>query len=93
MKTRISKLEEEIILEASGTDCVIRYDRSFQYFLDKNKDISKMDFIIYGVSRNGKKCLCYTETGKPDESQKIKLKPLYEHFALAGIELDSSAQT
>jgi phage shock protein A len=30
LKRNFSKLEEEIISEASGTDCVIRYDRAFQ---------------------------------------------------------------
>ena len=33
------------------------------------------------------------ETLKSDESQKVKPKPLYEHFVFAGTELDVYAQT
>lgn len=52
-----------------------------------------MASMIYEVSRNGKKGLGCTETGKPDESHKVKLKPLYEHFVPADTELACSAQT
>ena len=44
LKRKKSKLEEEIISEVSGTDCVIRYDRAFQYFLAKS---------IYIYKKNG----------------------------------------
>lgn len=93
MKRKISKLEEEIVSEASSIDYVIRYDKSFQYFLAKSINRSKMTSMIYGVSINGKIGLGCTETRKPDESQKVKPKPLYEHFVSVGIELDNFAQT
>jgi hypothetical protein len=57
LKSKISKLEEEIVSEAPATDYIIRYDRSFQYFLAKSIYRSKMTSMIYGVSRNGKKGL------------------------------------
>lgn len=49
--------------------------------------------MIHGVRRIGNKSLGYIETGKLDESQKVKLKPLYEYFVPADTELDYSAQT
>lgn len=57
LKNKISKLEEEIVSEAPGNDCIIIYDRAFQYFMAKSIDKSKMDYLVYGVSRNGKKGL------------------------------------
>lgn len=52
-----------------------------------------MASMIYGVRRNGKKGLGCKENGKPGESQKVKLKSLYEHFVPVGTELDFSSQT
>jgi hypothetical protein len=52
-----------------------------------------MASLIYGVSRNDRKGLGCIESIKPDKSQKVKPKPLYVHFVLAGTELDTSAQT
>lgn len=49
--------------------------------------------MIYGVSINRQKGLGCTITRKPDESQKVKSKPLYKHFMPVGTELDCSAQT
>lgn len=64
----------------------------FQYFLAKSIDRSKMVSLIYGVSINDKKDLGCKKTIKSDERQKVKLKPLYEHFVPAGTKLDFSAQ-
>ena len=68
LKDKISKLEnqlqnsqKEIISETpSNADKTIKeYDHSFQKFLAKNIDKSKMASMIYGVSRNGRKGIGY----------------------------------
>lgn len=62
-----------------------KYDMVFQKFLAKNIDRSKMDSMIYGISRNGKRDIGYTPPmssnfkPKPKEMV-IKLKALYSHF-------------
>ncbi|CAI8595590.1 unnamed protein product [Vicia faba] len=74
LKEKISKLEndlqnsqKEIISEApSSTDKIIKeYDHSFQKFLAKNIDRSKMASMIYGVSRNGRKGIGYQRKALP----------------------------
>ena len=64
LKEKISKLEnqlqnsqkETIPKTPSNADEIIKeYDHNFQKFLAKNIDRSKMDSMIYGVSRNGRK--------------------------------------
>ena len=52
LKSKVSRLEEEIFSNTFVTDEVIRYDRAFQHFLAKSIDRSKMASMIYGVSRN-----------------------------------------
>ena len=49
--------------------------------------------MIYGVSRNGKKCLGYSGSSKPiDETLVVIPKPLSEHFVPSGTELKCSKQ-
>ena len=68
LKEKISKLEnnlqntqKETISEVpSNSDKIIKeYDHSFQKFLAKNINRSKMASMIYGVSRNGRKGIGY----------------------------------
>ena len=63
------------------------YDYSFQKFLAKSIDRSKMASMIYGVSRNNRKGLGYKaprgkEIYKPKsvDEMKITYKPLYKQF-------------
>ena len=53
--------QKETIPETpSNADEIIKeYDHSFQKFLAKNIDRSKMASMIYGVSRNGRKGIGY----------------------------------
>ena len=93
LKSKISKLEEDIVSSKSVTDEVIRYDRAFQYFLAKGIDRSKMASMIYGVSRNGRKGLGYSGSSKQiDETLVVKPRPLSEHFVPYGTELECSKQ-
>src|ERR1044072_7210620 len=50
LKSKISKLEEEVIVSTSGSNNEKKYEKSFQYFLAKSIDRSKMASLIYGVS-------------------------------------------
>lgn len=56
-KNKSSKFEEEILSEISLVyeKVIKKYDKSFQTFLARNIDRSKMTSIIYGISRNGRK--------------------------------------
>src|SRR5580765_9011557 len=67
LRSKISKLEEEISSGVSDSDNEKKYEKAFQYFLAKNVDRSKMASLIYGVSNNNRKGLGYSE---PYESHK-----------------------
>ena len=63
------------------------YDHSFQKFLARNIDRSKIASMIYGVSRNDRKGIGYVkprgeETSQPKKVDDIVIKhtPLYSHF-------------
>src|ERR1044072_1090904 len=78
LRSKISKLEEEITSSMSESESETKYEKSFQYFLAKNIDRSKMASLIYGVSRNQKKCLGYSESSEKHETSNTKPKALYE---------------
>ena len=83
LKSKVSRLEENIFSNTFVTDKVIRYDRAFQHFLDKSIDRSKIASMIYGVSRNGSRGLGYSGPSKKiDETLNVKPKALSEHFVL-----------
>src|ERR1044072_7241128 len=77
LRSKISKLEEEVISNTSDSDNEKKYEKNFQYFLSKGVERSKMASLIYGVSRNNKKGLGYSEPQKENEENNKKLKPLY----------------
>lgn len=60
-----------------------KYDKSFQTFLARNIDRSKMNSMIYGVRRNGRRGIGYVFKEKPILKQKEKSKSLYSHFSYA----------
>ena len=68
LRSKISKLEEEVISSTSDSDNEKKYEKSFQYFLAKSVDRSKMASMIYGVSINNLRGLGYSE---PYEDHKI----------------------
>ena len=77
LKSKVSRLEEEIFSNTSVTDELLRYDRAFHHFLSKSIDRSKMTSMIYGVSRNGSRGLGYSRPSKKiDETLNVKPKPL-----------------
>src|ERR1044072_6483537 len=69
LRNKISKLEKEILSGGSDSDNEKKYEKSFQYFLAKSIDRSKMASLIYGVSNSNQKGLGYSE---PFENHKIK---------------------
>src|ERR1044072_8673265 len=90
LRSKISKLEQEVISSTSDSDNEKKYEKSFQYFLAKNVDRSKMASLIYGVSRNNKKGLGYSEPYGKHKTLNIKPKALYEHFVPSGTKVRSS---
>src|ERR1044072_1014548 len=90
LRSKISKLEEEIISNISDSDNEKKYEKSFQYFLAKNVDRSKMASLIYGVSRNNKKGLGYSEPYEKHKTLNVKPKALYEQFVPSGTHVRSS---
>ena len=92
LRNKISKLEntlqnsqkEPISETPSNADEIIKeYDHSFQKFLVKSIDRSKMASMIYGVSRNGRKGIGYqgkVPTPKNAMDLTIKHTPLNSHF-------------
>src|SRR5580765_2800172 len=93
LRSKISKLEEEVISSTSDSDNEKKYEKSFQYFLAKSVDRSKMASLIYGVNNNNRKGLGYLE---PYENHKIlnkKPKSLYEKFVSSGTHVRSSEPT
>ena len=90
LRSKISKLEEEITSSVSDSDNEKKYEKSFQHFLAKNVDRSKMASLIYGVSRNNKKGLGYSEPYGKHKTLNTKPKALYEHFVPSGTKVRSS---
>ena len=84
-QSKSSKLEEEILLEASmNSETVIKkYDKSFQTFLARNIDRRKIDSMIYEVRRNGRRGISYMPKEKPVSKSKAKPKALSSHFSYA----------
>ena len=74
----------------SESESESKYEKSFQYFLARNIDRSKMASLIYGVSRNQNKGLGYTESSEKCETSAAKPKALYEHFVPSGTQIRSS---
>src|ERR1044072_1744247 len=77
LRSKISKLEEEVISNTSDSDNEKKYEKTFQYFLSKGVERSRMASLIYGVSRNNKNGLGYSGPQKENEGNSKKLKPLY----------------
>lgn len=69
-----------------------KYDKSFQTFLARNIDRSKMDSMIYVVSRNGRKGIGYVPKEQLILKPKEKPKALYSHFYYAHTQNDYVAQ-
>src|ERR1044072_238830 len=88
--SKISKLEEEVISSTSDSDNEKKYEKSFQYFLAKSVDRSKMDSLIYGVSRNNREGLGYSEPYENHKTLNKKPKALYEQFVPSGTHVRSS---
>lgn len=67
LQSKSSKLEEEIISEASMDyeNVINKYDKYFQTFLARNIDRSKMASMIHGVSINGRRGIIYVPKEKP----------------------------
>ena len=92
LRDKILKLEnslqnsqkEPIAETPSNADEIIKeYDHSFQKFLAKSIDRSRMASMIYGVSRNGRKGIGYlgkVPTPKNVMDLTIKHTPLNSHF-------------
>src|ERR1044072_8382539 len=78
LRSKISKLEEEITSSTSDSDNEKKYEKSFQHFLAKWIERSQMASMIYGVSRNKKKGLGYSEPYGKDKILNTKPKSLYE---------------
>lgn len=94
LKARALNSEEEILSEASvNSDNVTKkYEKSFQIFLAKNIDRSKMNSMINGVSRNERREISYVPKEKPTLKPKAKPKTLYFHFSYAYKQHDYSSQ-
>src|ERR1044072_347069 len=90
LRSKISKLEEEITSSTSDSDNENKYEKSFQHFLAKSIERSKMASMIYGVSRNKKKGLGYSEPYGKYKILNTKPKSLYEHFVPSGTKVRSS---
>src|ERR1044072_6943118 len=93
LRNKISKLEKEISSGGSDSDNEKKFEKSFQYFLAKNVDRSKMASLIYGVSRNNKKGLGYSEPYENHKTLNKKPKDLYELFVPSGTHGGSSEPT
>src|ERR1044072_758035 len=90
LKSKISKLEEEVIFSTSDSDNEKKYEKSFQYFLAKSIDRSKMASLIFGVSNNNRKGLGYSESYENHKNLIKKPKSLYEQFVPSGTHVRSS---
>src|ERR1044072_1251375 len=90
LRNKITKLEKEFSSGGSDSDNEKNYEKSFQYFLAKNVDRSKMASLIYGVSRNNKKGLGYSEPYEKHKTLNKKPKDLYEQFVPSGPHVRSS---
>src|ERR1044072_6280902 len=89
LRNKISKLEKEISSGGSDSDNERKYEKSFQYFLAKNVDRSKMASLIYGISNNNKNGLGYSEPFEKHKTLNKKSKALYEQFAPSGTHIRS----
>src|ERR1044072_5277875 len=90
LRSKISKLEEEVISNTSDSNNEKKYEKSFQYFLSKGVERNKMASLIYGVSRNNKKGLGYSGPLKENKDPSKKPKSLYDQFVPSGTEVRTS---
>src|ERR1044072_2083290 len=90
LRSKISKLEEEINSSISDSESETKYEKSFQYFLARNINRSKMASLIYGVSRNQMRGLGFSKSSEESETSDIKPKALYERFVPSGTQIRSS---
>src|ERR1044072_2320621 len=88
---KITKLEKEFSSDGSNNEK--KYEKSFQYFLAKSIDRSKMASLIYGVSNRNNKGLGYSETYENHKNLNEKPKALYEQFVPSGTHVRSSEPT
>ena len=78
---------------SGGSNNEKKYEKSFQYFLAKSIDRSKMASLIYGVSNNNRKGLGYSEPYENHKNLNKKPKALYEQFVPSGTHVRSSEPT
>src|ERR1044072_2304270 len=90
LRSKISKLEEEINSSIYDSESETKYEKSFQHFLARSIDISKMASLIYGVSRNQMRGLGFPESSEERETSNTKPKALYEHFVPSDTQIRSS---
>src|ERR1044072_7945242 len=93
LRSKISKLEEEVIVSTSDSNNEKRYEKSFQYFLAKSIDRSKMASLIYGVSNSNRKGLGYSESYEKSNNLSKKPRALYEQFVSSETHVRSSEPT
>src|ERR1044072_2210142 len=84
LSSKISKLEKEISSDSSILNQEKKYEKSFQHFLAKSIDRSKMASLIYGVSNSNKRSVGQSE---PYENHKIlnqRPKAMHEKVVPSG---------
>src|ERR1044072_4917943 len=87
---KITRLEKEFSSGGSSSNNEKKCVKSFQYFLAKSVDRSKMASLIYGVSNNNRKGLGYSEPYENHKNLNKKPKSLYEKFVPSGTHVRSS---
>src|ERR1044072_4954416 len=90
---KITRLEKEFSSGGSSSNNEKKYEKSFQYFLAKSVDRSKMASLIYGISNNNRKGLGYSEPYENHKNMNKKPKSLYEKFVPSGTHVRSSEPT
>ena len=93
LSSKISKLEKEISSDSSILNQEKKYEKSFQHFLAKSIDRSKIASLIYGVSNSNKRGVGHSE---PYENHKIlnkRPKAMHEKFVPSGTYVRNSTST
>src|ERR1044072_2032096 len=93
LRNKISKLEKEISSGGSVSNNEKKYEKSFQHFLAKSIDRSKMASLIYGVSNSNRRGLGYSKSYENHKNMNEKPKALYEQFVSSGTYVRRSEPT